>query len=108
MVERIDVAHQGVFLKIEFDGTVYRPGPLTAELSELMQVQAGDRVVDVGCGTGSLGLLAARLGAARVIGIDPDKTALRWAHHNARLNGLAEIKTHGKQMSYEIKYYLAT
>lgn len=47
-------------------------------------------VLDVGCGTGVLALVAARLGAGRVVGVDIDPEAVRVALENGRLNNLAE------------------
>ena len=48
------------------------------------------RVMDVGTGTGILGIAAARLGAARVLGIDTDPKAVEVAEENARINGVAD------------------
>lgn len=45
-------------------------------------------VMDLGCGTAVLALVAARLGAGKVSGIDIDATAARSAQGNVRLNGL--------------------
>jgi precorrin-6B methylase 2 len=53
-------------------------------------VRAGDRVADVGTGTGILGLYALRLGARRVDAVDTDPIAAAVARRNARANGLAE------------------
>lgn len=44
---------------------------------------AGRHVMDLGCGTGVLGLAAAILGAARVTGVDLDPRALATARHAA-------------------------
>jgi ribosomal protein L11 methyltransferase len=49
---------------------------------------AGVRALDVGCGSGILGLAAARLGAARVDGVDTDPIAVEATLANARRNGL--------------------
>jgi methylase of polypeptide subunit release factors len=45
-------------------------------------------VVDVGTGSGILGLAAARAGAARVLGLDVNSNAVETAIHNAKANGL--------------------
>jgi putative methylase len=44
----------------------------------------GKRVLDLGCGTGRLGLGAAFLGAENVLGVDIDKLALRVAVENSK------------------------
>jgi methylase of polypeptide subunit release factors len=92
-LEKITGKHQGVTVQLEFDDRVYQPGSLTWALCDLILVRPGDRVVDVGCGTGYLGLVAALLGAGEVVCIDPVAEALRWTRHNATLNGLDNIVT---------------
>jgi ribosomal protein L11 methyltransferase len=49
---------------------------------------AGARVLDVGCGSGILAIAAARLGAASVLGVDPDPIAIESTAANARRNRL--------------------
>ena len=53
-------------------------------------LKPGDRVFDLGCGTGIHSLAAARLGAASVLGADIDPEAIRAAKANARLNDLSD------------------
>lgn len=48
------------------------------------------RVLDVGMGTGILGVAAAKLGASRVDGMDPDPPAAGQAMKMAELNGVAD------------------
>ena len=49
-------------------------------IEEMMQHQLkGKRVLDIGCGTGVLGIYACFLGAERVLGVDNDQ----WAYENA-------------------------
>jgi ribosomal protein L11 methyltransferase len=50
---------------------------------------AGQRVADLGCGSGLLALAALRLGAARAVASDIDPLAVRASRANADLNGLA-------------------
>ena len=44
--------------------------------------------IDAYCGTGTIGLVAAKSGAARVIGVDSVESAIRDARTNARHNGV--------------------
>ena len=50
----------------------------------------GKVVMDMGCGTGVLAILAAKLGAVKVYGIDIDIVAARSAAANGRLNRLGK------------------
>jgi ribosomal protein L11 methyltransferase len=47
------------------------------------------RVLDVGCGSGILGIAAAKLGARHVLGVDTDPIAIEATAANARRNRLA-------------------
>ena len=51
----------------------------------------GLRVVDYGCGSGVLGIAAARLGAAGVVCVDNDPQALEATADNAARNGVATL-----------------
>ena len=52
----------------------------------------GKRVLDCGCGTGSLGIAASKLGASEVVGYDIDEWSSENAIHNAELNGVGNMK----------------
>jgi len=51
----------------------------------------GKRVLDLGCGTGRLGLGAAFLGASSVVGVDIDKAAVKIALENSYNTGFNDI-----------------
>jgi ribosomal protein L11 methyltransferase len=54
----------------------------------LARVAGGEFVLDVGCGSGVLGLAALRLGAREVVALDVDASAVEAARRNAGLNGM--------------------
>ena len=51
-------------------------------------VQPGARVLDAGCGSGILALVAAKLGAREVYAVDVDEDCARIALRNAEMNGV--------------------
>lgn len=51
-------------------------------------IRGGERVADVGTGSGILAIAAARLGAARVLAVDSDPVAVRAARENVTRNGV--------------------
>lgn len=52
------------------------------------------RVIDCGCGTGILGIVAAKYGAKRVIGYDIDEWSVENSRHNAALNGVENMEVY--------------
>ncbi|WP_371323978.1 50S ribosomal protein L11 methyltransferase [Dechloromonas sp. ZY10] len=55
------------------------------------EVQPGDSLLDYGCGSGILAIAGARLGAARVAGVDIDPQAVQAARDNAERNGVTAL-----------------
>ena len=53
-------------------------------------VHEGDSVLDVGCGSGILGIAAVLLGAGSAFGVDIDATAVRTANENAQVNHVGD------------------
>ena len=54
----------------------------------------GKRVLDCGCGTGILGIVASRLGASSVVGYDIDEWSVSNTMHNCRLNHIDNLKAY--------------
>ena len=59
---------------------------------ELARFAGNECAIDAYCGTGTIGLVAAKRGAARVIGVDSVASAVRDARENARHNGIANAE----------------
>ena len=78
-----------------YDDALFRPGTDTFLLSSLPRPKPGLRVMDLGCGTGLLGLLLMqRQPGLRVTGVDIQPQAIRLAERAAEENGL------GGQMAF--------
>jgi len=66
------------------------PTTMTSLLMIEKYVQPGDVLIDVGCGSGVLGIGALRLGAVRAIGMDINPSCVAVSQENARLNHVAD------------------
>jgi SAM-dependent methyltransferase len=69
---------------------VFAPSKTSLVLAEALEVNPGETVIDVGCGSGVLSLVAARLAAGRVYGCDLSEDAVAAARHNARRLGVED------------------
>ena len=62
-------------------------------VGQLLQMDLkGKRVLDCGCGTGILGIVASKMGAQSVVGYDIDEWSVENARHNAELNGVRNME----------------
>ena len=56
-----------------------------------MHLQGAD-VLDCGCGTGILGIVASKCGASEIVAYDIDEWSVKNARHNAKLNGVKNME----------------
>ena len=54
-------------------------------------MQDGDKVLDVGCGSGILAIAGALLGSPEVLGVEIDPVAVEFAQENLKLNGVTGV-----------------
>ncbi|MCU1398255.1 MAG: Ribosomal protein methyltransferase [Acidimicrobiales bacterium] len=71
-------------------GTGEHPSTRLVIEAMMQRVRGDERLLDVGCGSGVLGLCALRLGAARVVAVDLKPEAVEATRRNAALNGLSD------------------
>jgi ribosomal protein L11 methyltransferase len=71
-------------------GTGLHPSTRLCVLALEQELQPGDRVLDVGTGSGILAIAAAKLGAARIDAVDIEPVAVRSTRENAARNGVAD------------------
>jgi ribosomal protein L11 methyltransferase len=66
--------------------------PTTRMCMELLEkvVQVGDKVLDLGCGSGILSITAAKLGAKTCVGLEIDSNAVKVAMENSVVNDTTE------------------
>jgi 16S rRNA (guanine1207-N2)-methyltransferase len=86
---------RGFRLKLTTDAGVFSKGGVdfgTKVLIECMQVGPHDEVLDVGCGYGPIGLVAAKLAEkGHVVMVDINERAVELARQNAEANGIRNV-----------------
>ena len=76
-------------------------GRMIASALELLDVQPGERVLDLFCGLGNFTLPLAR-GAGHVVGVEGDAGLIRRARENAQRNGLGNVEFHAADLASDL------
>lgn len=74
-------------------GTGTHPTTHMCLLALEKQVRPDMRILDVGTGSAILAIAAAKMGAAEILGVDTDETAVRTAQENINLNQVSQTIT---------------
>lgn len=80
-------------LDLEISDTTFQPSTISVLLADALEVSPGDAVIDIGCGSGILSIIAAKLGAGRVIGVDSAPDVVAVATRNAERHGVGDVVT---------------
>lgn len=67
-------------------GTGTHPSTVLSLLALEKTIRGGERVIDIGCGSGILSIAAAKLGAQHVLALDVDEIAVQTARENVAFN----------------------
>ncbi len=68
----------------------FRPSTVSQLLADALTIGRGDVVIDAGCGSGVLAIVAAKLGASKVYGVDAARGTVEVATANAEAHGVGD------------------
>ncbi len=92
--EEYDASAGEIVVKLD-PGMAFGTGkhPTTEHTLRFMEkyLQPDDRVIDAGCGSGILGIAAAKMGASGILAVDNDPTAIKIAKRNILENQVEDI-----------------
>jgi 16S rRNA (guanine1207-N2)-methyltransferase len=88
---------KGTKLNFHTKAGVFSPDKIdkgTLAMLSAVELSASDKVLDLGCGYGAVGIWAASvIGSDRVVMCDIDEACVTLSENNAQMNGLGGIKT---------------
>ena len=92
----ITVEYNGISMRLHTEKTLFSPSAMDAGTRAMLactMISPGDKVLDLGCGYGVVGIYAAKLiGGERVTMADIDERAVAAARENAVQNGVPEVR----------------
>ena len=92
--EEADIDNKTVLVELDpgmaFGTGTHETTIMCAEALE-KHVKPGDLVYDIGCGSGILSIVSAKLGARKVVGVDLDPVCVRVSTENVKINNVEDI-----------------
>lgn len=88
--ETIGIELPGSGITLEGAPGIHKLYDSSIELAKLLDVAPGERVLELGCGSGFLSVASAKRGAREVVAIDVDPRALTATEKNAGLNDVGD------------------
>jgi ribosomal protein L11 methyltransferase len=93
VLSAVDHSQEALIVTIE-PGSTFGMGDHPTTMASLLAIEKylllGDEVIDVGCGSGVLGIASVLLGASCAIGIDISAASIEVSRANAESNGVAD------------------
>ncbi|GDX26671.1 hypothetical protein LBMAG12_10450 [Actinomycetes bacterium] len=93
VLSAVDNSQEALIITIE-PGSTFGMGDHPTTMASLLAIEKylllGDEVIDVGCGSGVLGIASVLLGARRAIGVDISPASIEVSCANAKSNGVAD------------------
>ena len=93
VLSAVDHSQEALIITIE-PGSTFGMGDHPTTMASLLAIEKylllGDEVIDVGCGSGVLGIASVLLGARYAIGIDISAASIEVSRANAESNGVAD------------------
>ena len=77
-------------IRLALSDTTFTPTTVSNLVAGALRVEEGDVAIDVGCGSGILSIIAAKLGARRVYAIDKSPDVIEVGRANAEANQVSD------------------
>jgi len=77
-------------MELRLSEHTFVPSTISSMIAESLRIEKDDVVIDVGCGSGILGIIAAKLGASRVHATDASPDVITIGQTNATVHGVAD------------------
>ena len=77
-------------MNLRISDTTFTPSTISALIARELRIEEGEVAIDVGCGSGILSIIAAKLGARHVHAIDKSPDVIEVGRANAEANQVSD------------------